>query len=79
MVLIAHTIAEYLKTSKTVVLLDGIEYLIMNRGFDVVSRMVEDLIDKIAESRSILIIPVNPDAMEKRELELLERNAEVIT
>jgi archaellum biogenesis ATPase FlaH len=61
------------KNNKAVILLDGIEYLISNNGFNPVLRFIRRLIDKISETSSILLIGVGSKAMNEQELNLLER------
>jgi len=61
------------KNEKAVILLDGIEYLISNNGFNPVLRFVRRLIDKISETSTILLIGVSSKAMNEQELKLLER------
>ena len=61
------------KYEKAVILLDGIEYLISNNGFNPVLRFIRRLIDKISETDTILLIGVSAKAMNEQELKLLER------
>ena len=62
----------------SIVLLDGIEYLISNKTFPVVLKFVQQMRDKVSTSGSRMIIPLNPDAIEEKELSLLERECQVI-
>lgn len=55
-----------------VVLLEGLEYLSTQNNFKTVLRMVQFLYDKVAVSRSIMIISVNPLAFELKDLHLLK-------
>lgn len=61
------------KNEKALILLDGIEYLISNNGFNPVLRFIRRLIDKISETDTILLIGVGSRAMNEQELKLLER------
>src|SRR6059036_3585389 len=61
-----------------VVLLDGLEYLIINNGFLQTLMFVEHVNEFVMQGRSMLILPVSPDALEEKELALLERNVEVV-
>lgn len=61
-----------------VVLLDGIEYLISNNDFNKVLRVIDQVNDHISQSRSLMIVPVDPRAFSQKELALLERNTEKI-
>jgi archaellum biogenesis ATPase FlaH len=72
---IADVIVKFLKQSKNpVILLDGIEHLIFENGPTPVLRLLRDIQEWIIIQRAILIVPVNPDAIEKKELALMERN-----
>lgn len=59
------------------VLLDGLEYLIENNGFDPVLAFVEHLNELVMTTRANLLIPVSPRAVDPRELANLERDLEV--
>jgi hypothetical protein len=72
---IADIIDKFLKQSKNpVVLLDGIEHLILENGTAPVLRLLRDIEEWIILQNAILILPVNPAAVEKKELALIERN-----
>jgi hypothetical protein len=63
---------------KCVVLIDGLEYLVINNGFQQVLRFVEHINEQVMQSRSTVLIPISPNAFSEKELALLERNVEVI-
>jgi hypothetical protein len=63
---------------KTVVLLDGVEYLVSNNDFSIVLRLIQQIRDKVSTSESKLIIPMNPNALDARQLTLLERECRTI-
>jgi len=72
---IADIVIKFLKQSKNpVILLDGIEHLIFENGSPPVLRLLRDIQELIIMQRAILIVPVNPEAIEKKELALMERN-----
>ncbi|MCK9565042.1 MAG: DUF835 domain-containing protein [Methanothrix sp.] len=72
---IADIIINFLKQSKNpVILLDGIEHLIFENGSAPVLRLLRDIQEWIILQRAILILPVDPAAIEKKELALMERN-----
>ena len=58
----------------SVIVLEGIEYLIDHNDFKEVLRTIHSINDEIMRSNSILIIPLDPYALEQRELHLLSRN-----
>jgi hypothetical protein len=61
-----------------VVLLDGIEYMVINNGFLQTLMFVEHVNEFVMQRKAILLLPVSPDTLEEKELALLERNIEVI-
>ena len=63
---------------KCIVLIDGLEYLVINNGFQQVLRFVEHINEQVMQSRSTVLIPISPNAFSEKELALLERNVEVI-
>ena len=63
---------------KCVVLIDGLEYLVINNGFQQVLRFAEHINEQVMQSRSTVLIPISPSAFSEQELALLERNVEVI-
>ncbi len=62
----------------SVVLLDGLEYLMLHNEFARTLLFVEYLHDLVAPYPAIVLLPINPQAMESKELALLERNLEVL-
>ncbi|KYK34809.1 MAG: hypothetical protein AYK18_13705 [Theionarchaea archaeon DG-70] len=61
-----------------VVLLDGVEYLILQNSFDSTLRFLQSLNDQIILNRAVLVIPLDPASLEKKELSLLERELETL-
>ena len=75
-----HMICDFIdKSDNSIILLDGIDYLIQHNNFKRVLYFIHRLKDKMAMSNSRLIIPISPLTMEERELKVLEREADVIT
>ncbi|MFH0861557.1 MAG: DUF835 domain-containing protein [Candidatus Altiarchaeota archaeon] len=66
------------ENEKGIVMLEGIEYLISNNNFPVVLRLVQQLRDKVSTSDSKMIIPVNTDALEEKQMSLLENECETL-
>ncbi|MDI6855276.1 MAG: DUF835 domain-containing protein [Candidatus Thermoplasmatota archaeon] len=76
---LAHTIIEFFKHTKdSICALEGLEYLITHNDFEKVLRLVDDLSEKTALSKSRLILSVTPETLEEKQLALLERNLESI-
>jgi CheY-like chemotaxis protein len=77
--ILSDTIIRFVeKSGDGVILIDGIEFLIVNNDFDKVLRMVHHVTEAVMENRSRLIVSVDPRTLEIRELALLERNMEII-
>lgn len=71
----ADIIYQFLKRSRNpVVLLDGVEYLLFANGFTHLLKFLQDIHECVILNNAILILPVNPAALEKKELALIERN-----
>jgi len=60
------------------VLLDGLEYLIINNGFLQTLMFVEHVNEFVMQHRAVIILPVSPETLEEKELALLERNVKVL-
>lgn len=63
---------------KCYVLIDGLEYLVINNGFHQVLRFLEHINEQVMQSASTVLVPISPTAFSEKELALLERNVEVI-
>ncbi len=63
---------------EAVVLLDGLEYLILNNNFVQTLLFVESVNEFAMQAKAIMLIPIAPEALEAKELALLERNLEVL-
>lgn len=61
-----------------VILLDGLEFLIINNGFLQTLMFVEHVNEFIMQHRAIFLLPVSPETLEEKELALLERNVKVL-
>ncbi|UCH88503.1 MAG: DUF835 domain-containing protein, partial [Thermoplasmata archaeon] len=71
---IAHIISEFIKThDKTVIILDGLEYLLNNNDFPKVLKFIESVHEKIVLNNAIFIIPINPSTLSVKNFELLEK------
>ncbi len=61
------------KNEEMIILIDGLEYLITHNNFQSVLKFVQILRDKIATTRSILLLPISPDTLDMKNLKLLQR------
>ena len=66
------------QNENSVVLLDGVEYLVAINGFDMTLKFLHDLRESITVNRSRLIVTLSPATLGPRELALLERSMEPI-
>jgi len=70
---IAHVINEFLKNNQNcIILLDGLEYLISNNDFIMVLKFIQSIHERIVLNNAILLVPINPSALIKKNYELLE-------
>lgn len=63
---------------RTIVLLDGLEYLVSLNTYDRMLQFMNQLRDVVMTNESSLIVPLDPRTLSEREIALLERNLEVI-
>ncbi len=62
--------------NKSIVMIDGFEYLVSNNTFTAVLHMLQTLKDKISMGESMLIIPVNPKCFAEKEMSMLRMEFE---
>ncbi|MFQ6107260.1 MAG: DUF835 domain-containing protein [Thermoplasmata archaeon] len=71
---ILSSISKYLKERKgSPVLLEGVEYLITQNSFDATLRFMQKVNEYVTLNDGILLLPVNPSAMESKDYQLLAR------
>lgn len=63
---------------KSITLLDGVEYLVINNGFQQVLKLTELVNEQVMQSDSIVLMPISESAFSEKEMALLERNVETI-
>ena len=63
---------------RSAILLDGLEYLVINNGFLQALTCLEHINEFVMPRKALALVPVSPEAFKERELALLERNLEVI-
>lgn len=72
---IRDRIIEFIQRNEdSVGLLDGIEYLITTNGFDRTLRFLHDMREQTVANGARLIVPVDPEALDSRQVTLLERH-----
>ena len=71
---IHSTISDFIKANPgSVVILDGLEYLITENGFAPVMKAIQLTNEEVAMSGSFLLVPIDPRTFETQQLGLLER------
>lgn len=76
---LSHTVREFIKKTKNgVVLLDGLEYLIVQNSYKEILKFIQGLKDTISLSQSRLIIPLDPSAITQQQVHLLQREMSLI-
>ena len=63
---------------ESVVLLDGLEYLVSHNDFSSVLALLHDLNENVSLSDSILLVPLDAKAMNDKEFALIKREVEII-
>lgn len=66
------------KYGKSISLIDGLEYLVINNGFQQVLKFTELINEQVMQSESIVLIPISQNAFSDKEIALIERNVETI-
>ncbi len=75
---LTHVVQDFMRSNKNpVILLDGLEYLILQNDFETVLRFIQSLNDLVTLSKATLIVPVDPSSLSVKELSLLEKEMEI--
>ncbi len=61
-----------------ILMLDGLDYLKSNHGFEPVLRFIRHVVDDVSESETTFLLALNPTTMPERELNVLEQEMEVM-
>lgn len=76
---LSQRITRFIKEEEeAAVLLDGLEYLVLNNNFVQTLLFVESVNEFAMQATAAVLIPIDPEALEAKELALLERNLEVL-
>jgi len=76
---LATLISSFIESNKkSVSLIDGLEYLVINNGFQQVLKFIELINEQVMQSESLILIPISQNAFSDKELALLERNVETM-
>jgi hypothetical protein len=66
------------KAQDSIVLLDGMEYLMTNNNFTTCLKLIQLLSDKVMLHNGRMIVPIGPDAVTEKEMGLIEKEMEVL-
>ena len=74
MVELSHAIKDFIsKNERSVIIIDGLEYLIIQNNFNDVLRFIESINDFISKKKAVVIIPLDFKAVSESDLHLLKR------
>jgi len=76
--LMTHIERFLVRNEDSVIMLSGLEYLITQNNYSTILKLIQLLNEQVAMRGSMLILPVSPLALEKRDLKLIERELEVL-
>jgi hypothetical protein len=77
--ILQHTIVEFTKSvDRVVIMIDGLEYLISNNPVEKVLKFLYALRDEAVDNDIKILVPVDPAALDTRDLALFERECEVL-
>jgi PAS domain S-box-containing protein len=65
------------KSTESIILLDGVEFLVTRYSFEEVLSFVQSLTEFISMTESVLVIPMSPQTVDVKQLKLLERELNV--
>ena len=76
---VMKTLSSFIKSNKgAIFFLDGLEYLILENGFESVRKFLKKIQDMIAMYNGTFIVPVNPEAFSKENLNTLAKGFDKI-
>ncbi len=77
--MIIHTIQEFMaEGDPSVIVLDGIQYLVSSTSFEAVLRFLRTVMDDVSESKCVFAVSLSPETMKPQEISILEREMEVL-
>lgn len=69
-----YVVAEFTKRAQpAVVIVEGVEYLIVQNGFKTVLKLLHTLSDYVVMSQSVLLLPINPRSLPQHQYVMLKR------
>jgi len=76
--LLTHMTLEFLRNGPSLIVMEGLEYLMLNNDLNKVLRFLAQLRDEVIVEGSILVITVDPRTLTERQRAILERELEVV-
>lgn len=71
---LSYLVTEFIKRAQpAVILMEGVEYLMVQNDFNTVLKLLHSLSDYIVTSKSILLVPINPDALPAHQCVMLKQ------
>ena len=67
-----------MENENSVIMLHGLEYLISNLDYDKVLKFIQQIRNKVESNQSMLLCPIKPDALDKKEYVNLKLNFTVV-
>jgi hypothetical protein len=64
---------------KTVVFVDGLEYLMINNDFSRIIKFIEYVNETVMQNKAVLFLAIDERVFEEKELAILERNLEIVS
>ncbi len=76
---ITSYISQFIENSKnSLILIDGLEVLTLNNEFNQVLKMINQIDDLLVENNSTLLISLNSQVLDQKDLALMQRNKEIL-
>ena len=76
---VAMAVEHFVSLSEnSVVIIDGLEYLIAHNDFHTILALLHDLNETISMKNSIMLIPLDPQTLAPKEFAILQRDLQVI-
>lgn len=75
---LSKSVMEIVKQENSVIMLHGLEYLISNLDYDKVLKFVQQIRNKVESNKSMLLCPIDPDALDKKEYVNLKLNFTIV-
>ncbi len=76
---VQNSLTRFIDSSRRgIVLIDGLEYLISNNGFDAVLKFINRIEDMIITTGTTVVVSIDPRTLDAQHLALIERGSETV-